>query len=101
MPDDGYRYELVKGELKKMTPAGSKHGVVIVNLTLPLAEHVRANQLGIVLGVETGFKIASEPDTVRASDLAFIRRDCIPPTGIPKTFWPGPPDLAVEVLSPN
>jgi hypothetical protein len=23
MPDDGFRYELVKGELRRMTPAGN------------------------------------------------------------------------------
>jgi Uma2 family endonuclease len=101
MPDNGFRYELVKGELKKMTPAGSKHGVTIANLTAPLTVHVKASNLGIVLGAETGFKIGSEPDTVRAPDIAFIRRERIPASGVPEEFWPGAPDLAVEVLSPS
>ena len=101
MPDKGFRYELLKGELKKMTPAGSKHGVVVINLTLPLADHVKTNHLGLVLGAETGFKITSDPDTVRAPDLAFVPHERIPPTGVPEGFWPGPPDLAVEVLSPT
>jgi Uma2 family endonuclease len=100
MPDDGFRYELVKGELKAMTPSGSKHGMIVINLTLPLAAYVKANQLGIVLGAETGFRLARDPDTVRAPDIAFVAKDQIPPTGVPETFWTGPPDLAVEVLSP-
>lgn len=101
MPDDGYRYELLQGELIRMAPAGSEHGVTIVNITLPLARHVKANDLGIVFGAETGFKIASDPDTVRAPDVAFVRSDRIPSSGIPKGYWPGAPDLAVEVISPS
>ena len=101
MPKDGFRYELVKGELLRMPPSGSEHGVTVVNITLPLALFVKKHNLGIVFGAETGFKIASDPDTVRAPDVAFIHRDRVPESGIPKSFWPGAPDLAVEVVSPN
>ncbi|HEV2860456.1 MAG TPA: Uma2 family endonuclease [Pyrinomonadaceae bacterium] len=101
MPKDGFRYELVKGELRKMSPAGGEHGAVIINITLPLAQHVKAKNLGVCFGAETGFKIASDPDTVRAPDLSFVSRERIPKSGITKKFWPGAPDLAVEVLSPG
>ncbi|HWS87892.1 MAG TPA: Uma2 family endonuclease [Pyrinomonadaceae bacterium] len=101
MPDDGFRYELVKGELRKMSPSGSEHGATIVNITVLLGQYVRAKKLGVCFGAETGFKIESDPDTVRAPDVAFISRERIPKSGIPKQFWPGAPDLAVEVLSPG
>jgi Uma2 family endonuclease len=101
MPDDGFRYELVKGELRKMSPAGGEHGVVVVNATLLLGQYVKTNDLGVCCGAETGFKIASEPDTVRAPDLAFVSRERILESGVPKKFWPGAPDLAVEVVSPG
>jgi Uma2 family endonuclease len=101
MPDDGFRYELVKGELRRMSPSGSEHGATIVNITVLLGQHVKANKLGVCFGAETGFKIASDPDTVRAPDVAFVSRERIPETGIPRKFWPGPPDFAVEVLSPG
>lgn len=101
LPDDGYRYELVKGELRKMTPAGFDHGAIIMNLGAPLSAHVRSNNLGVVCGAETGFRLASDPDTVRAPDIAFVRRDRIPASGRPVGFWPGAPDVAVEVLSPG
>jgi len=91
----------VKGELRLMPPAGSEHGAVIMNIGTPLDQFVKAHGLGVVFGAETGFKIASEPDTVRAPDLAFIRRERIPAGGIPREFWPGAPDLAVEVISPS
>jgi Uma2 family endonuclease len=101
LPDDGFRYELVKGEVRRRPPAGSEHGAVVMNLGSPLHAFVRSHDLGVVFGAETGFKIASDPDTVRAPDLAFVRRERIPEGGIPSGFWPGAPDLAVEVISPG
>src|SRR5262249_55007946 len=83
MPDDGYRYELVEGELRRMAPAGSEHGATIVKLTIPLGQYVEANGLGVLFGAETGFKIASDPDTVRAPDIEFVKRDRIPESGLP------------------
>jgi Uma2 family endonuclease len=101
MPKDGFRYELVKGELRKMSPAGTEHGAIIFNLSTLLGQHIKANNLGQGFGAETGFKLAGNPDTVRAADIAFVRRERIPETGIPKNFWQTSPDLAVEVLSPG
>lgn len=101
LPHDGMRHELVKGELRTMPPAGFEHGAVEINLTLPLAQHVKAQGLGIVVGGETGFLITQNPDTVRGSDVGFVRRERIEETGIPRQYWPGAPDLAVEVVSPN
>ncbi len=101
MPKDGFRYELVKGELRKMSPAGGEHGAIIVKITIRLGQHVESNNLGVCFGAETGFKIATDPDTVRAPDVAFVSRERIPESGITKKFWPGAPDLAVEVLSPG
>ena len=101
MPDDGYKYELVAGRLRKMTPAGSIHGVVGMRLAVAISVHVDQHQLGVVFAADTGFKLASSPDTVRAPDVSFVSRGRIPIGGIPKAYWPGAPDLAVEVLSPT
>ena len=101
MPDDGFRYELVKGELRKMSPAGWEHGEVIVNITLLLGQYVKVNQLGSCGGAETGFKLASDPDTVLAPDLSFVSRERRPQGEARKKFFPGAPDLAVEVMSPG
>jgi Uma2 family endonuclease len=101
MKDDGFRYDLVKGELRKMSPAGSEHSAIIVRLTVALGQYVEENNLGEVFAAETGFKLATNPDTVLGPDLAFVSNDKIPPTGIPVKFWPGAPDLAVEVISPG
>jgi Uma2 family endonuclease len=101
MPQDGFRYELVKGELKRMAPAGGEHGTITYDLGFLLGQHVKANNLGVLFTAETGFKIETDPDTVLAPDIAFVRRERIPKEGIPKGYWPGPPDLAVEIISPN
>ncbi|MCZ6678005.1 MAG: Uma2 family endonuclease [Candidatus Poribacteria bacterium] len=101
LPDDEHRYELVKGELRQMPPAGSEHGVRAVRITWRLAQYVEMNKLGCVFAAETGFKIAQNPDTVRAPDVAFVRQSSIPENGIPAGYWEGAPDLAVEVISPG
>ena len=100
-PDDGLRYEIIEGELRSMAPAGSQHGRVAMNVAIDLGEHVKTNRLGVVFAAETGFKIRTNPDTVRAPDIAFVttlRADAI---GDPPGYWPGAPDLAIEVLSPG
>ena len=101
LPRGKMRYELVKGELLTMSPSGSEHGVVTIQLSALIAQFVAATGAGLPFGAETGFLIERNPDTVRAPDFAFIRRERIPPGGLPKGYWPGAPDLAVEVVSPN
>jgi Uncharacterized protein conserved in cyanobacteria len=101
MPDDGFRYELVKGELRKMCPAGHEHGRVAMKFGWRLAQHVDANNLGVVFAAETGFLISSDPDTVRAPDVAFVSKDKVEQVGRGKGYFPGAPDLAVEVVSPG
>ncbi|MCA1566802.1 MAG: Uma2 family endonuclease [Acidobacteria bacterium] len=101
MPRDGFRYELVEGELKRMSPAGHNHGRIAMRLTVPLAQYVEAHGLGEVYAAETGFKLKSNPDTVRAPDIAFVRQERVEAVGETKGYWPGAPDLAVEVISPD
>lgn len=101
LPRGEFRYELVNGELKKMSPAGHNHGKVTMRLALPIAQHVRTHRLGEVYAAETGFRLGSNPDTVRAPDIAFICQQRVDEVGETKGYWPGAPDLAVEVLSPD
>jgi len=91
----------VRGELITISPAGSEHGAVVVNATLLLGQYVKAGRLGVVFGAETGYKLAADPDTVLAPDVSFVPRERILASGLPRGYWPGAPDLAVEVLSPS
>jgi len=101
MPDDGFRYELVKGELRKMAPAGHEHGRVAIRFTWRLAQQVETNNLGAVYAAETGFLISTNPDTVRAPDVAFVSQKRLAQVKRAEGYWPGAPDLAVEVVSPG
>lgn len=101
MPDNGFRYDLIEGELRQMPPAGYEHGKIIVRLTAPLARHVEENSLGDVCAAETGFKLKSNPDTVLAPDLSFVRQERVAEVGGQKGFGQGAPDLVVEVVSPG
>ena len=88
--------ELVRGVLVVREPPGLPHGRIAGELALALGMHVRAHGLGRVY-IESGFKLASNPDTVRGPDLAFISQGRIPdpePRGFPDLA----PDLAVEIL---
>ena len=94
------RTELVRGQLIVREPAGFRHGDVAMAVALQLGNFVRKHNLGRVLAAETGFRLFSNPDTVRAPDVGFVRQERIPDP-IPRGFARFAPDLAVEVLSPD
>jgi Uma2 family endonuclease len=97
-----FRTELIAGRLFEMEPAGALHGAVAAGICRLLANHVVASGLGTVFGAETGYVLATDPDTVRAPDASFVSRERIEAIGgIPSEFFPGPPDLAFEVSSPR
>ena len=101
LPQDGFRYELVEGELRRMPPAGHEHGDVTMNIAAPLHRHVKSNGLGKVYAAETGFLLQTNPDTIRAPDVAFIQRERVEQVSKSTSYWPGAPDLVVEVVSPG
>jgi Uma2 family endonuclease len=57
--------------------------------------------LGVVCTAENGFVLETGPDTVRAPDVSFVKRERLASIRNPTSFFPGPPDLAVEVISPS
>lgn len=94
------RCELIRGELRTMSPAGGNHGWIVARLSARVTEFVEHHRLGFTFGAETGFVIERDPDTVRAPDLAFVRASRIPVR--PGRRFPAlAPDLVVEVLSPD
>ena len=101
IPNDGLRRELVRGEVRAMAPAGYQHGRIAQNIAASLDRFVRDEGAGVVLAAETGFKLSANPDTVRAADVAFVTRGRAEAAGEVTGYWPGAPDLAVEVVSPN
>ncbi len=100
MPSDDLRHELVKGELLTMAPAGFEHGSLGLGLAARMKMHAIERDLGDILNSDTGFYLSRNPDTVRAPDVAFVKKSRVP-SPKPKGFFEGAPDLAVEVISPG
>ena len=96
----GKRAELVRGVLVVREPAGARHGRIAADVAWRLRTHVEGTDFGDVYAAETGFTLARDPDTVRAPDVAFVRKERLP-TPEPSGFPDFAPDLAVEVLSPG
>ena len=95
----GKSIELVRGHLVVRDPPSTRHGSVAARLAYLLSYHVYRHDLGLVI-LDAGFKIESDPDTVRAPDVAFIDRSRagqLPATGYAQIA----PDFAVEVVSPE
>lgn len=96
----GERYELSKGDLVEMTPPGGIHGSTAVELSSLLRDFVKQRNLGKVM-VESGYLLATNPDTVRGPDISFLSASKIPAEGLPDGYITGAPDLAVEIVSPS
>jgi Uma2 family endonuclease len=99
MPEDGMRRELVAGELREMTPVGRPHARTHQRINRSLDTHVLENGLGEVYS-EYGYVLESEPATVRAPDLSFVRADRMGESS-DEGYFTGVPDLAIEIVSPN
>ncbi|HWP36300.1 MAG TPA: Uma2 family endonuclease [Gemmatimonadales bacterium] len=91
--------ELVRGVLVPvMTPAGEQHGALAAFLTVELGAFVRSRGLGRVY-VEVGYRLFTNPDTVRGPDVSFVSRQRAATQPRRKGFIHGIPDLAVEIAS--
>src|SRR5262249_16640805 len=87
MPSNA-RYELIMGELIAMPPPpGGEHGSRTFTLSIGVGAYVEEHDLGHCFAAETGFKIASDPDTVLAADFAFVRKERLP-DGVPEKHVP-------------
>lgn len=100
-PGGDRRYELIRGELKEMSPTKPLHGIVCARLTVRLGGFVEEHALGEVFGAETGFLVETDPDSLVGADAAFISNERLATVERFDKFFPFAPDLAVEVLSPS
>ena len=100
-PPEGGKMELICGEVVTHMAVGGPHGTYVMNIGTEFELFNRQHQLGDI-GAEVGFRLAVDPDIVRAPDVHFVRRDRLPDgENMPPAFFPGYPDLAVEVASPD
>ncbi|MGI0150303.1 MAG: Uma2 family endonuclease [Thermoplasmata archaeon] len=101
LPDIGRPQELIEGFVVSEPVSSRSHGAVAASIVRILGNYVHTNGLGSLTTCDSGFILARDPDTVRGADVAFIswNRDRAAKSAGP--YFPGAPDLAIEVLSPG
>jgi Uma2 family endonuclease len=100
LPEDDNLYEYVNGELIVVANSGVEHGYLALTLGYFLTGFVRSHRLGVTCDSSTAFKMKT--GNKRSPDLAFIAKERLQGLKrLPKGFFEGAPDLAVEIISPN
>lgn len=100
LPDDGFNYEVVNGELVMSPKNNPEHGQICARLSSALVAHVDREKLGAIFDSSTGFWMANE--NCRAPDISFVSKQRLKGMKRPaRSFFKFAPDLAIEVLSPN
>jgi Uma2 family endonuclease len=79
---------------------GLEHGWIGAQILLPVLEFVKRGNLGIVV-FDVLFRFERNPDQALVPDMAFVRADRLPPRDAWHRVAEMPPDLVLEVVSPN
>jgi len=100
-PEPGNRYELIRGELRRMAAAGGRHGEIGFEAGLRLGMYVREHELGRCYTSDTGFFLMRDPEVIVMPDVAFVRTARLPPEEERDGYMMVVPDLVIEVVSPT
>lgn len=96
LPDDGRKYELVRGRLKEV-PTGGRHGWLCSLLSARI--HLLHLDWSYTFDSSTGFRMRG--GNIRSPDVSVMRKDRLPEGKPPAGFIEGAPDLAIEIVSPS
>lgn len=99
LPEDGHVHELVQGELSTMPPPHFPHADIVYSILQSLIRFLAANPVGRAYP-EAGFLLNDKPSTVRQPDIGFVSAERLS-RRMPNDYFPGAPDLAIEVVSPS
>jgi Uma2 family endonuclease len=98
LPDDDFRYVLIRGVLYRLPPPMARHGRVVIVIGSVLYNFVAERGLGVVYD-QSGFILERDPDVLLSPDLAFVQRSRVPAN--PDAYPELAPDLVVEIISPS
>jgi Uma2 family endonuclease len=101
MPEDGNRYELIRGKLVSTPMSSYESSEIAMTIGSTLRAYASPHKLGRVAGADGAFILQRSPYTVRIPDVSFVRMDRLPPPEQRRQFLELAPDLAVEVVSPS
>ena len=99
LPDDGYRYEYLKGVAAMMSPSGGLHGRNATQMVALLWNHLDAGDAGHIFDSSTGYRLPN--GDVRVPDVSIILAGRLLNEEDPVGFIDTAPDLAVEIISPS
>jgi Uma2 family endonuclease len=101
MPNGGH-YELIDGELRERNVSALSN-LIAWEISGILRGHCREHDLGWLFAADHGYRCFPwKPRLVRRADVAFIRKERYPWEQLSADGYTTiPPDLAVEVVSPN
>ena len=102
LPEDGYIHEVVDGELVMSPKNNFQHEELVAELLTAMREFAKKKRLGSVSGSNLGCWMQNR--NCRAPDISLVTKERLAKLGFHRStrrFFPGAPDLAVEILSPN
>ena len=97
LPDDGKRYELIRGYAHLIPTPSTRHQLVLGNLSFSLGQYISDKSPGEVLFAP--LDVLFSEDTALQPDLIFVSNSRT--EIIEENFIVGAPDLVVEILSPS
>lgn len=97
LPDDGWRYEIIGGELHMSPAPNAEHQSIVVALVHLLRVFVREHDLGRVLVAPIDVMLPDLASPVQPDVLVVLKANL----GIIRQRVEGVPDLVIEVLSPG
>ena len=80
---------------------GAEHGNVCANLVHHIKQYLDGHPIARCFAPGTGFVLREDPPLVRTPDVAIVRNEHLPKDGLPVGMFPGAPDVAIIVVSPN
>jgi Uma2 family endonuclease len=99
------KFEVIDGEIIQMSGAGELHVHIAGNIFVVLRAYVLPRKLGFVFGDNLIYVLHRDSESgvrrTRIPDASFVRKDRIPKDRDISLPFPGAPDLAVEVMSPD
>jgi Uma2 family endonuclease len=97
----GDRVELIRGQVRELPMPFPRHGKVCFTLARLIGNHAAEHDAGHVMTNDSFVPTRRAPDTVRGADICFYSYERLPKGPVPEGLLPVPPDLVVEVRSPN
>ena len=101
MPDDGYRYEVIDGELVRMPPASEERSEIGLAFGSLLRAYVRPQRLGRAYGADVGYQLEDDPLIILGPDASYVRAGRLHRERDRSRYLRLAPDIVVEVASPG